>query len=833
VTIGGITLANGTNGGLASNYSVNPTATATATIDPQTLTVNAVVASKVYDGTTVATLTSYGLTGFIGNETVIGVYTGAANFINDSVGTDKAVSITGINLVAGANGGIPGNYVVSSNANSSANITPATLHVAGLIALNTVYDGTLNADVDTQAAVLAGVIGADVVQVGTITGTYLSAGVGTNKPIVTSALILTGAEAFDYTLVAPTGLTANVTPRSLTVSATGINKVYDGTTAATVSLTDNPIAGDVLTLSSSDAFLDSSAGTAKYISVSNITIGGANAADYTVNSSSSTYANITPANLSVSATGANKVYDGTTTAAVTLSDDPLAGDVVNLSYATAAFGNKNVGANKVVTVSGITETGVDAGDYTINAGATTTANITPAVLTVSAAGLNKVYDATTGATVTLTDNGIAGDQLSLSFTNASFANKNVGNGKTISVGGIDVSGTDAGNYTFNTTATTTADITPATLTVAAIGSSKLYDGTPAATVTLTDNAFAGDQVSLSSGPATYTNSSVGNAKTITVSGLQITGGIDMGNYMLANTTATTPGNITLDSAYTNAEITAGTIALTPALPRQLTPSVPIPAASVLDLEFPVDSGGSTPGADGSAAIIPSLGGTASGTDAGGGTSGMDGGATIVPAIVSAATGTSTGATAIEALGAAASGTNNSSATSGTSGTAGIGSRSGSDGSNASGNTSGTGNGGFAAVSGDTASNGTSTNSASGTNGSGAASGADTISQVIVTLVRPATAQLPGAVSVLVPEVIVSGGSGFSFPLPKALIEAVGSGKLQVTLKNGKRLPSWLRYASGTKMFIATALPASALPIEVLLRTGAQRWSMMVTEKSSH
>jgi hypothetical protein len=531
-------------------------------------------------------------------------------------------------------------------------------------------------------------------------------------------------------------------------------------------LTDNPIAGDVLTLSSSDAFLDSSAGTAKYIGVSNITIGGANAADYTVNSSSSTYANITPANLSVSATGANKVYDGTTRAAVTLSDDPLAGDVVNLSYATAAFGNKNVGASKVVTVSGITETGVDAGDYTINTGATTTANITPAVLTVSAAGLNKVYDATTGATVTLTDNGVAGDQLSLSFMNASFANKNVGNAKTISVGGIDVSGADAGDYTFNTTATTTADITPATLTVAAIGSSKLYDGTPAATVTLTDNAFAGDQVSLSSGPATYTDSSVGNAKTITVSGLQIAGGIDMGNYMLANTTATTPGNITLDSAYTNAEITAGTIALTPALPGQLTPSVPVPAASVLNLEFPIGSGGGTSGTDGSAAIIPSLGGTASGTDAGS-------------------------------------------------------------------NTSGTGNGGSAAVSGDTASNGTSTNSASGTNGSGAASGADTISQVIVTLVRPATAQLPGAVSVLVPEVIVSGGSGFSFPLPKALIEAAGGGKLQVTLKNGKRLPSWLRYASGTKMFIATAVPASALPIGVLLRTGAKSWLMVVTEKSSH
>ena len=33
----------------------------------------------------------------------------------------------------------------------------------------------------------------------------------------------------------------------LTVSATGVNKVYDGTTAATVTLTDNRVAGDVFT----------------------------------------------------------------------------------------------------------------------------------------------------------------------------------------------------------------------------------------------------------------------------------------------------------------------------------------------------------------------------------------------------------------------------------------------------------------------------------------------------------------------------------------------------------------------------------------------------------
>ena len=68
-------------------------------------------------------------------------------------------------------------------------------------------------------------------------------------------------------------------------------------------------------------------------------------------------------------------------------------------------------------------------------------------MTVSATGANKVYDGTTSATVTLSDNRVAGDSLTTSYTTASFANKNVGTAKTVSVSGISVTGIDAGNYT--------------------------------------------------------------------------------------------------------------------------------------------------------------------------------------------------------------------------------------------------------------------------------------------------------------------------------------------------------------------------------------------------
>src|SRR2546428_164273 len=176
-----------------------------------------------------------------------------------------------------------------------------------------------------------------------------------------------------------------------------------------------------------------------------------------------------------------KLYDGTTTATVTLSDNRVAGDVFTASYIAASFANKTVGTGKPVSVSGISISGTDAGNYTFNTTASTTADITARPLTVSATGVNKLYDGTTTATVTLSENRVAGDVFTASYTAASFANKTVGTGKPVSVSGISISGTDAGNYTFNTTASTTADITARPLTASATAANRLYDGTTAAT----------------------------------------------------------------------------------------------------------------------------------------------------------------------------------------------------------------------------------------------------------------------------------------------------------------------------------------------------------------
>ena len=53
----------------------------------------------------------------------------------------------------------------------------------------------------------------------------------------------------------------------------------------------------------------------------------------------------------------------------------------------------------------------------------------------------------------------SGDVLTDSYTGASFNNKNVGTAKPVSVSGISISGTDAGNYALASTTTSTGALT--------------------------------------------------------------------------------------------------------------------------------------------------------------------------------------------------------------------------------------------------------------------------------------------------------------------------------------------------------------------------------------
>src|SRR5207249_2024352 len=152
-------------------------------------------------------------------------------------------------------------------------------------------------------------------------------------------------------------------------------------------------------------------------------ISGTDAGNYTFNVSTTTSADITARALHVTATADSKTYDGNTSAVAHLSDDRVSGDVFTDSYGSATFDTKNVGTGKTVSVSGISISGADAGNYTFNTTASTMADITARALTISATGVNKVYDGITTGTVTLSDNRVSGDVFTDSYATATFADK--------------------------------------------------------------------------------------------------------------------------------------------------------------------------------------------------------------------------------------------------------------------------------------------------------------------------------------------------------------------------------------------------------------------------
>ena len=440
--------------------------------------------NKVYDGTTNATvvLSDNRLTG----DSLVVAYV-SAGFEDKTVGTNKAVSVTGITVT----GPDAGNYSINSPAGTVADITAAPLIVTAT-GVNKVYDATTAATVSLADNRVTG----DSLTVAYASASFADKNVGTGKAVTVSGITVSGSDATNYTFNASATTTADITARALTVSGTGVNKAYDGTAVGAVALADNRISGDIFSTGYTSAlFADKNVGVGKPITVSGISLSGVDAGNYSFNSTAGAVADITPALLTVSATGINKAYDGTTTATVSLTDNRVTGDSLSVAYGSASFSDANVGTAKPVTVSGITVSGADAGNYTFNSTANTTANITGRSLVVSATGVNKVYDGTTNATVVLSDNRLTGDTLVVAYVSAGFEDKNVGTNKTVTVSGITVTGPEAGNYSFNSTASTVADITAASLTVSATGANKVYDATTAATVSLTDDRVTGDSLS--------------------------------------------------------------------------------------------------------------------------------------------------------------------------------------------------------------------------------------------------------------------------------------------------------------------------------------------------
>ena len=103
-----MTLGNGTNGGLASNYTLTGHAASSFQVAQRVLSSSG---SRIYDGSTTASSSDLTLSNLVGSETL--TLSGNGTLANANVGTNKGVTLNTLSIADGTNGGLASNYILT------------------------------------------------------------------------------------------------------------------------------------------------------------------------------------------------------------------------------------------------------------------------------------------------------------------------------------------------------------------------------------------------------------------------------------------------------------------------------------------------------------------------------------------------------------------------------------------------------------------------------------------------------------------------------------------------------------------------------------------------
>src|SRR5439155_15111571 len=114
------------------------------------------------------------------------------------------------------------------------------------------------------------------------------------------------------------------------------------------------------------------------VTLTGASLTGTDAGNYVLDSVATATADITAKHITGSFTAGNKEYDGNNSATVLARslNGTITGDVVSLTGGTATFADKTVGTGKMVTLTGASVTGMEAGNYVLDSVATAPADIT-------------------------------------------------------------------------------------------------------------------------------------------------------------------------------------------------------------------------------------------------------------------------------------------------------------------------------------------------------------------------------------------------------------------------------------------------------------------------
>ena len=415
-------IADGANGGLASNYSLTQPTNVTADIAKAPL---GITVSGTYTGSTTIVPTAFTKTGLVNSETITTLSAATLNDANVATANNYVKSIEIGSGTASIN-----NYAITQNYNNltgptqnTATIIPKVLTVTGTQVATKEYNASTIAAL--SGGTLVGVIDGDRTNVNLVqAGNFINANIG-NPVNVTAADTITGTASSNYSLTQPTGLSAIITARGLTITVSAQTKVYGDGVAKTSNSIDGSIdtntlqsvnytngvainsfqgfsvsglvsgsadAVNTVTLTSPGGAL--TAGVASGANAYAITANGAvgtNLANYAINYVSNNYSvmTVTPRPLNVTVANASMTYGATALPNLTSTITGLVnGDQANAVLSTTATPyNGQAGSASNIGSYAITAAAVSNANYSvIPTNGTLTVNPVALVLQASTQG---------------------------------------------------------------------------------------------------------------------------------------------------------------------------------------------------------------------------------------------------------------------------------------------------------------------------------------------------------------------------------------------------------------------------------------------------------------
>jgi hypothetical protein len=246
-------------------------------VDKLAITLSGITAEhKVYNGNNSATVSTSGavFSSMVTGDVLAVASTGT--FSDKNAGTAKTVSLS--NTLSGTD---LGNYSITQQASTTADITKKDVTLESLTASNKTYDGNTNATI--TAGTISGTVTGETLAVSG-TGTFDTKNAGTNKTVtVSNVTSLTKANGdnggdwnnYNLTTTGSKTTTANITPRPASVSATATQLTYNGATQIQNAPTNSGLLeGDELTIGGV------AAGSAVGVYASNLQVTGADAGNY-------------------------------------------------------------------------------------------------------------------------------------------------------------------------------------------------------------------------------------------------------------------------------------------------------------------------------------------------------------------------------------------------------------------------------------------------------------------------------------------------------------------------------------------------------------------------